>query len=104
MARRLIRSSESLRDVIELSDYIARDSLDAAFRFLDAIESTCRFLARNSAAGQLCRFDNPETEGIRVWTVDGFRNHLIFYRETDAEVVVERVLQGSRDLESLFGK
>jgi toxin ParE1/3/4 len=104
MARRLIRSSESLRDVIELADYIARDSLDAALRFLDAIESTCQFLARNSGTGQLCCFDNSETEGIRVWPVDGYRNHLIFYRETDGDVVIERVLHGARDLESLFDR
>ena len=67
MGRHLVRSSESLRDVVELADYIARDSLDAAFRFLDAVDSTFQFLTRNSGTGQLCHFEDPETEGIRVW-------------------------------------
>jgi toxin ParE1/3/4 len=104
MQRRVVRSSESLRDVVELADFIARSNLDAALRFLDAVEATYQFLIANPDVGQLCRFDNPETEGLRVWPVERFPNHLVFYRSTNDGVVVERVLHGARDIEALFGE
>ena len=102
MRRGVIRSSESIRNVIEIADYIAQHNYTAAVRFLDAVETTCDFLAANHEVGQLCRFRNPETEGLRVWQVEGFTKHLIFYRDTHEAVVIERVLHGARDLENIF--
>lgn len=102
MKQRVIRSDESVRDVVEIADYIAQDNYSAALRFLDAVENTFRFLAANHEAGQTCRFGNPETEGLRVWAVERFRNYLIFYRPTDDGIVVERVRHGARNLDALF--
>lgn len=104
MALHVIRSSESLRDIVELADYIAQSSLDAALRFLEAVEGTFKFLAVNHEVGQLCRFENPETEGLRCWPVDRFPNHLVFYRVTDDSVVIGRLIHGARDIAMLLGK
>jgi len=41
--------------------------------------------------------------GLRAWPIDGFRNHLVFYRPTDEGVDIVRVLHGARDIEALFG-
>jgi toxin ParE1/3/4 len=103
MARHVVRSSESLRDVVELADYIAQSSVNAALRFLEAAEHTFSFLAENHEVGQLCNFDDPATQGLRCWPVDRFPNHLVFYRVTENAIVVERVLHGARDLLTLFG-
>jgi toxin ParE1/3/4 len=102
MKRGVIRSSLAVRDVIGIADYIAQNNLTAALRFLDAIEDTFRYLAADREAGQPCDFDHRETEGLRVWRVDGFPNYLVFFRPTMESVIVERVLHGARDFESLF--
>ncbi|MGO9471122.1 MAG: type II toxin-antitoxin system RelE/ParE family toxin [Isosphaeraceae bacterium] len=39
---------------------------------------------------------------MRVWQVDGFEKHLIFYRLADDDVEIVRVLRGARDLDSVL--
>jgi len=97
------RKPEVRRDLIQQAEFISRDSLDAALRFLDAAERTFKFLATNPEVGQLCQFPQTECAGVRVWPIDGFRNHLVFYQPTVAGIDVWRVLHGARDLDSLFG-
>ena len=93
---------EVRRDLVELADHISHDNLDAALRFLDAAERTFQFLAANREVGQLCQFTHPDSAGLRAWPVDGFRNHLVFYRATMDGVDIVRVLHGARDIEALF--
>jgi toxin ParE1/3/4 len=93
---------EVRRDLLELADHISHDNLDAALRFLDAVERMFQFLAMNREVGQLCQFADPESAGLRAWPVEGFRNHLVFYRATDDGVDIVRVLHGARDIEALF--
>jgi len=103
MAKCVSRKPEVRCDLVEQADYISHDNLDAALRFLDAAERTFKFLAANNQSGQLCNFQQPETAGLRVWPIDGFRNYLVFYRPTDEGVEIWRVLHGARDIEALFG-
>jgi toxin ParE1/3/4 len=103
MTNHVSRKPEVRRDLVELAEYISHDNLDAALRLLDAAERTFRFLAANREAGQLCHFSASESDGVRVWPIEGFRNYLVFYRPTDEGVEIWRVLHGARDIESLFG-
>ena len=82
--------------------YIAEDNLDAAEGFLVAAEKTFQLLGRMPGIGKLCRFSNPQLSGIRQYPIKGFKNYLIFYRATDSEVEVLRVLHGARDLEAIL--
>lgn len=102
MDNRIERTPQVRRDLVDLADYIAKDSFDAALRFLNAAEATFEFLARNRGVGQICEFVGTRLADIRVWPVDGFRNHLVFFRPTDSGIHVVRVLHGSRDIDSLF--
>ena len=102
MGQLITRLPEVRRDLVEIADYISGDSFDAAERFLTAAEQTFQFLAINHEAGQLCQFADPACVGMRTWPVDGFRNHLIFYRATEEGVEIARVLDGARDIEALF--
>ena len=95
-------SPDSERDLERLIDYFDERSAELAGRFLDAVRQTYGFLISNPEAGQICRFRDPEAAGIRVWPVDDFKNHLIFYRLTEDGIEVVRVLHGARDIESLF--
>jgi toxin ParE1/3/4 len=99
----VVRSPQAHLDGIELADFIARHSLDAALRFLAQLEDTLKTLSENPEFGELCHFKAPAATGTRVWQVDGFPNHLIFYRVVDDGIHVARVLHGARDLNSVFG-
>lgn len=91
-----------IRDLIEQATYIAENNLDAAERFLVAAEETFQFLGRMPGIGKLCRFSKLQLLDIRQYPVKGFKNYLIFYRATDSEVEVLRVLHGTRDLEAIL--
>ncbi len=54
------------------------------------------------ALGVARRFENPRLEGLRMFSVLGFRRHLVFYRPTAAGVEVVRVLHGARDISSIL--
>ena len=89
-------------DIIILAEHIAMDSIDAADRFLDAVQGTCEELVHMPEIGSSCRFKNEKASGIRVKTVPGFENHLIFYRPSDDGLLIVRVLHGARDWQNLF--
>jgi toxin ParE1/3/4 len=103
MAPSVSRKPEVRRDLVALSEYISRDNLGAALRFLDSAESTFKFLAANRESGQLCHFPQSELIGIRVWPIESFGNYLVFYRPTEEGVEIWRVLHGARDIQALFG-
>ena len=96
------RKPEVRRDLIGIADNIARNSLDAALRFLEAAEKSFEFLSRNPEIGHPCEFENHEAAGIRAWRVDGFENHLIFYRPVKRGVDIVRVIHGHRDIDAIF--
>lgn len=104
MSNRIRRSPDARFDVVELADYISYDSLDAAMRFLDATDDTFEFLAANPEIGQLCHFTNPRLAGMRTWRVEGFPNHVIYYRPIPEGVEILRVLHGARNAEAIFGE
>ncbi|MGD9633009.1 MAG: type II toxin-antitoxin system RelE/ParE family toxin [Pirellulales bacterium] len=103
MPSHVARSTTALRDLEQIVDYLKQDSPSVAARFLDATEHTFEFLCQNPNVGQRCEFTRSDMANVRVWPVDGFRNHLIFFRPTDDGVEVVRVLHGARDLGTLFG-
>ena len=102
MRQKIERSEQSLRDLEELIDYLRDRSDEVAKRFVDATEGTFRFLAANREVGQLCHFGDPRLAGMRVWRVEGFRNHLVYFRPIADGVEILRVLHGARDIEALF--
>jgi len=98
MNRAIRRRPEVWEDIIGLAEYIARDSLETAARFFDAVEATIKWLAEMPGTGALRDFADPRLKNLRSWAVQGFPNHLIFYEVNDATVMVLAVLHGARDL------
>jgi toxin ParE1/3/4 len=91
------------RDLIEHFSYIARNSDEPmARRFLTAAYATFDQLAQMPRMGSSRRFRNPRFSNVRMWRVEGFEKHLIFYRPLDDGIRVLRLLYGSRDIERLF--
>jgi toxin ParE1/3/4 len=103
MAPRAIKTGEALRDLLEIAGYIAEATGPASSdRFTDSAAATLERLAKMPGLGSLWRDDHPELADLRVSSVDGFRNHLVFYRPIDGGIEVVRVLHGMRDLGRLL--
>lgn len=86
------------RDLVEIGDFIARDSPPNAARFIAQLEEFCRFLASRPLAG---RVRDELSTGLRSFT---YGRYVIFYRVIDDGVEIVRVLHGARDLRRAIGE
>ena len=84
--------------VWEIADRIARDNPVAAEEFIQAVDASFEFLARFPQSGDVVRTRKKHLRGIRLWQVKGFRNYVILYRTSDAEVEILTVFHGARNL------
>jgi toxin ParE1/3/4 len=90
------------RDIDEIADFIAQDSVAVGRRFYDAAQDSFRQLAAMPGMGRLRQFRNPQMAELRSWAIRGFEKFLIFYRATDHGIEVVRVLHGARDVETIL--
>lgn len=84
--------------VWEIADRIAKDNPMAAEEFVHAADASFEFLARFPQSGDLIRTRKKHLRGVRLWQVRGFRNYVILYRATDAELEILTVFHGARNL------
>ena len=91
------------RDLDDQAAFLAADaSLETALRFYDAAASTFEKIASMPGIGERWESAQPRLVGLRVSRVDGFENHLIFYKPTDDGIEIVRVLHGARDIGSIL--
>lgn len=90
-------SKEAIRDLDEIWDFIAKDSVRAADRFVDQLFEKCCEIARFEGVGRRRDELIPGMESL------AFKKYLIFFRRTDGRVQIIRILSGYRDIGSLFG-
>lgn len=95
---RIVRTAAALADLGDIAEYIARDSCDAAIRFLQSARTTMERLAASPLIGGRVRLRHPQLQDVRKWPVEGFENYLVFYRPSSAGIEVIRVLHGARDI------
>lgn len=89
-------------DVDNAALFIARDSVEAAMRFYDAVEASYRQIRDHPKRWPLYELDHPRLQELRKCFVTGFRSYLIFYR-IDADMVeIIRVLHGAQDIPSVL--
>jgi toxin ParE1/3/4 len=101
---RLRRHPQALADVEESAVHIGAGSVEAALRFLGAVEATLKMLAQYPELGASRSFERRDLAGLRSFPLRGFDQHWIFYRPIEAGIEVVRVLHGARDLGGLFGE
>jgi len=85
-------------DLVEQASYIARDNLDAAERLVDAVAATLRKLERMPRLGRAWGSGADRVLDVRYRAVDGFHNHLVFYRPIQDGIEALRLLHAARDL------
>lgn len=95
------RHDEVERDLVAIAKWIARDSRDAAVRFLAAAEDTLRGLRHMPERGSLKGWRGKRLTGVRTWATRGFRNHLVVYEVRPDAVYVFAVVHGSRAYQRL---
>ena len=91
----LVRSDPAELDMLEIGRYIARDSVDAALRFLDRVDDALHMIQEFPGVGQT----RPEiAQSVQSFPLG---QYLILYRVIDAEIQLLRVVHGARDIEQL---
>ncbi len=102
MSRRVTKSADAKRDLVDHFTFIGQDSPNAADRFLLAADEAFHTLAEMPRMGRLREFRNPDLKGLRSWPIPHFENYLIFYMPSDRDIDIVRVLHGARDLGAIF--
>lgn len=94
------RTPQADSDLDDIWYYVATESgsVDIADRLIDAITNRFYLLATHPNIGRAR--DEDLRPGIRSFAVG---NYLIIYRIEEADVLILRVVRGSRDIEALFG-
>ncbi len=90
------------RDILDLAAWIARDSRETAYRFLDAVEGTIKGRRAMLGKGSLKQLRGAQFARVRTWAIRGFPNHLIVYEKRPNEVYVYAVVHGSRRYRQLL--
>lgn len=88
-------AAKDLRDIVV---QIAESSPDSAERFSDAVYASAMWLASYPGAGHPVELGGSTPDPRRQFAVRGFRNYLVFYRNTTKRLIVVRVVHGARDL------
>jgi toxin ParE1/3/4 len=86
------------REIDDHAGYIAKDNLEAALRFLDAVQAALDRIGDCPSIGSPRYAHLPIMENLRVWAVPDFEHHLVFYVERSEYVDVLRVLHAARDI------
>ncbi|HEX2971955.1 MAG TPA: type II toxin-antitoxin system RelE/ParE family toxin [Tepidisphaeraceae bacterium] len=94
--KQVIRSPQASVDLWEIADLIARDSVDAALRFLDEVDDVLKRLADFPGLGRARDELHP---GLRSLPAG---RYVLFYRVTTDAIELVRVIHGARDLDRLF--
>ena len=97
------KRKEVIYDLPELYGWIGERNLDAADRFLRAVDDTLHQISKHPGIGWERPWKNPKLKGMRSWRVEGFSNFLIFYREEAISIEIFGVLRGARHLARALG-
>ena len=94
---RLIIAADARKDLSDIWDYIATDSVEAA----DALYDEClRQFELFVAMPEMGKRQDELSPSLRSFPV---RRYLVFYRVENEELTIIRVLHSARDIPTFFG-
>jgi toxin ParE1/3/4 len=102
MKRKVYREQLAEQDLTSHVLYLSEQRLEAAMRFVNAVERAFDRLSEMPEIGASRTFDNPRLEGVRLWVVPEFEKYLIFYQFIQDNIRVLRVLHSSRDIQTIM--
>ncbi len=86
----------AVQDLDDICEYIARSDARAASRFFDNLRQQCKLAASFPKMGKSYKKLAPGLRGLTV------NDYLILYYPSDDGITIARIVNGYRDLESLF--
>ena len=87
-------SPSAEEDLLDIAVFIAQDNQARALTFVDELESKCDALGHAPGIGT----SRPELgDGVRILP---HGRYLIFYREVNKAIRIERIMHGARDIEA----
>ena len=93
------------RDLDEQAGYLGHAvGLEMALRFYDAAGDTFGQIARMPGMGERRESSDSRLAGLRVWRIQGFTTHLVFYRQANGMVEIVRVLHSARDIDRILSE
>jgi toxin ParE1/3/4 len=102
MTKSIVITPKASADVDEHFAYLAAENLQVALLFFDSVRQTFAQIARMPGIGSSYPVENPRFQGLRKWSVKGFKQYLIFYLEHDESIEIVRVIHAKRDLERIL--
>jgi len=93
-----IISTEAIRDMEQILDYLANTNINAGEKFLEEFSKKCRYLTQFPLMGRSYREIRPYLRGLPM------KNYIIFYRLTEQGLEIMRVVKGERDLDAFFSE
>ena len=99
MSLRVVKHRKAKRDALRIFVYIGEQNMDAAERFLRALNDDIKKLSDMPGMGARREFTSRQLANLRSWPISGFENYLIFYRFDKETLQILRVIHGARDLE-----
>jgi toxin ParE1/3/4 len=103
----LVIAPAARADLLAQWNYFAEEvgRPDLADRFTARAEARFKKLLRTPGVGRPRSFGQARLSNLRSFKVEGFPNHLIFYRPLPRRgVEIVRVLHGARNLEGVFSE
>jgi toxin ParE1/3/4 len=91
---RITASADS--DIRKTAEWIARDSLQGALSWLDALDGQFSRIARSPGTGTERNDLRPRLRSTH------FGAYVIFFRRTRAGVTIIRIIHGARDYRRMF--
>jgi toxin ParE1/3/4 len=98
VSKKLVVRPQAVVDLDDQALFIAIDNMEAGLRLYAAAHDAYARLLEMPELGTRCEVGTVELEGLRMWPIPGFPNHLIFYRPNAAGVEIVRVLHAARDI------
>ena len=78
--------------------WIHKDNPPVAIKFINAVEQTCDMLAKMPGIGSRHYSDITLMRGIRMISINSFKNYLVFFIEYETHIDIIRLLHGARDI------
>ncbi len=103
-----VLSKDAEKDVSEILDFLLKDNVEIANSFVNDFEYTCdMLLGMPKMACEVAGDIQDMSEflvGVRKWSMKKFKQYVIFYKEDNGEILIFRVINGRRDIPSIFSE
>jgi plasmid stabilization system protein ParE len=91
---------QAVNDLIEIWNYIAVDSVEAANRVRAAIYEACAFLADGPLRGHTR--EDLTSLPLRFWTVSRYPNYVVVYNPQSRPLKIIRIIKGMRNIRAIL--